>query len=183
MSRRGQWAVVGAVVLVLVAGAFAATQVLGGRLTRVTVGVPAPDFTATTLDDPPEPRTLADYRGRVVLLNVWATWCGPCRVEMPSIQRLYADLAPRGLKVVAVSVDQPGAEALIRGFVREYGLTFDVLHDPTEAIARRFQVSGYPQTFVIGKDGVIRKMELGARQWDSGPNRALITHLLAERGD
>ena len=183
MSRRAHWAAVGAVVLVLVLGAFAATRILGARLARVTVGTPAPDFAATTLGRPPEPRSLRDYRGDVVLLNIWATWCGPCRVEMPSIERLYADLAPRGLKVVAVSVDQPGAEDLIRGFVREYGLTFDVLHDPTEAIGRRYQVTGYPQTFVIGRDGVIRKMELGARQWDSGPNRALITHLLAERGD
>jgi peroxiredoxin len=181
VTTRAQWTLVAAIVLVLGAGLFAATRFSGSELRQVTVGATAPDFAAATLDRPPARRTLASYRGDVVLLNIWATWCGPCRIEMPSIQRLYADLAPRGLKVVAVSVDQPGAEALIKGFVREYGLTFDVLHDPSEEIGKRYQVNGYPQTYVIGKDGVIRKKELGARQWDTAPVRALLTQLLAER--
>ena len=183
MTARGQWMVVGVVVLLLGAGAFAATRFLGDELFPVTVGARAPVFVANTLDRPPDRRSLRDYRGQVVLLNIWATWCGPCRVEMPSIERLYREFAPRGLKVVAVSVDEPGTEDQIRGFIREYGLTFDVLHDPSEEIGKRYQVNGYPQTYVIGKDGVIRKMELGAKQWDSGPNRALIAHLLDERGD
>jgi thiol-disulfide isomerase/thioredoxin len=131
VTARQQWAAVLAVVAVLAAGLFAATHFLGDELFPVAVGSAAPPFSAQTLDAAPVTRTLDDYKGQVVLLNVWATWCAPCREEMPSIQALHEAYGKRGLRVVAVSVDAPGEEQKVRDFARQYGLTFDVLHNPS----------------------------------------------------
>ncbi|MFI5239509.1 MAG: TlpA family protein disulfide reductase, partial [Gemmatimonadales bacterium] len=108
------------------------------------------------------------------------TWCQPCRVEIPSIERLYKTYGSRGLNVVAVSVDDPGTESAIRAFVHDMGMTFQVLHDPSGQIEHAYQVTGYPETVIIGKDGVIRKKVAGAVDWDSEGNRRLIEQLLAE---
>ena len=181
MTTRQQWGIVGAIVLLLGGGLATATHLLGDELFPVSVGARAPDFSARTLDARPATKTLADYRGEVVLLNVWATWCGPCRIEMPALQALHESFGPRGLHVVAVSVDDAGMEDAIRAFVREYRLTFEVLHDAPSAISRRYQTTGVPETFVIGRDGVIRRKVIGAVDWNSVGTRALVAQLLAER--
>ena len=178
MTARQQWTVVAAVLAFLAAGLFAATRILGDELFPVTVGADAPDFAARTLDDSARVKTIADYRGEVVLLNIWATWCGPCRVEMPSMQALHRSLGPHGLKVVAVSVDDAGSEETIRTFGREYGLTFELLHDASGDIRKRYQTTGVPETFVIGRDGTIRKKVIGATNWNSAANRAVLASLL-----
>lgn len=184
MTARQQWAVVAAVVAMLVVGAVAATHFLGDELTSLTIGSDAPGFTAATLPDASGrngvTKSLSDYRGDVVLLNIWATWCEPCRVEMPSMEALHRELAPNGLKVVAVSIDQPGAEAKIKDFIREYGLTFEVLHDSTSAIKTIYRSTGVPESFVIARDGTIRKWFIGAEDWNSVGNRRLLSGLLAE---
>ncbi len=184
MTVRQQWLAVLAVVALLGAGLYGAVHFLGDELFPVKVGAQAPEFRARTLApdaaaSAPE-KTLADYRGQVVLINIWATWCGPCRVEMPSIEALYRELGPRGLRVVAVSIDDPGSERKIRDFAREYGLTFELLHDPAGAIQKAYQTTGVPETFLIGKDGVIRKKEIGAANWNSASRRAVVASLLAE---
>ena len=92
-----------------------------------------------------------------MLLNVWATWCEPCRVEMPSIEKLHREFGPQGLAVVAVSVDDAGSRAAIRDFVKELGLTFEILHDPKQETTRNYQITGYPETFIIARDGTIRR--------------------------
>jgi peroxiredoxin len=181
MSRRGQWTLVAAIVALLAGGLTALTAFVGDGFEPLRVGSDAPQFTAQTLDATPARRTLDDYRGKVVVLNVWATWCGPCRVEMPSIEALHREFGSQGLEVVAVSIDEANAEEAIREFVKEYGLTFDVLYDPTHRIERSYQTSGVPETFVIGRDGVIRKRVIGATRWDAEPVRALVRELLAER--
>jgi peroxiredoxin len=178
VTTRQQWAVVLGIVAVLAGALVAATRLLGDELFPVGVGSPAPAFSARTLTAPAVTRTLDDYRGQVVLLNVWATWCGPCRVEMPSIERLHRAYAPQGLRVVAVSIDDPGMEERVRAFAGELGLTFEILHDPGRAIDRAYQVTGYPETFVIGSDGVIRKKVIGPDEWDSPANRRLVASLL-----
>src|SRR5207253_6943853 len=124
------------VVATLAIALFAATRFLGDEIFQVTVGTKAPPFTASTLDARPTPRSLAAYKGRVVLVNVWATWCPPCRQEMPSMQALYRDFAPRGFKIVAVSVDYAHTEQKVRDFVKEFGLTFDILYDSTGTIQK-----------------------------------------------
>jgi cytochrome c biogenesis protein CcmG/thiol:disulfide interchange protein DsbE len=182
MTLRQQWLVVLGVVALLGGGLVAATRYMGDELFPVSVGTPAPDFRAATLDTAAAPRTktLADYRGRVVLLNVWATWCAPCRVEMPSIEALHRAYGPEGLAVVAVSIDDPGQEKTVRDFARELGLTFEILHDPAGEIRKSYQTTGVPETFVIGPDGVIRKKIIGAADWNSEGNRALVARLLAD---
>jgi peroxiredoxin len=85
-----------------------------------------------------------------------------------------------------VSVDDPGSEPQVRSFVKEYGLTFEVLHDPggqEGRVSRDYQTTGYPETVIVGRDGVIRRKLLGAHDWNSPENRALIDRLLAEKAD
>ena len=161
-------------------------MLVGNEISPAGVGAKAPDFEAVTIGEPPREKTLAAYRGNVVLLNIWATWCGPCRVEMPSIEQLHRAYAPKGLKVVAISVDEPGMAPQIRSFVQEYGLTFEVLHDPKGpqgTVSRNYQTMGYPETIIIGRDGTIRRKLLGAHDWNSASNRALVEQLLAEEAD
>jgi peroxiredoxin len=166
------------VVLILGGGLLAGTHYLGDELFPVTAGSRAPDFQAKTVDGVPVTKTLADYKGQVVLLNIWATYCIPCRTEMPSIQALHDRYGPRGLKVVAVSVDSPGFEDEIKKFRDQYGLTFEILYDESGAIKTGYQTTGVPETFVIGRDGVIRKKVIAADNWDSPANRALFAQML-----
>jgi len=176
MTRRQQWLVVGGIVAAASGAAVLGAARLGAP-DPVGVGFRAPDFQAKRLDDTTRVMHLADYHGSVVLLNVWATWCVPCREEMPSIERLYRELGPKGLRVVAVSVDDGGAEADIREFVREFGLTFEILHDPIGRILRTYQMIGVPETFLIDRSGVIRKKAF-ATNWYSDEHRALVASLL-----
>lgn len=178
MTTRQQWGIVAAVVVLLAGGLWAAVRLLGDELFPVTVGSEAPDFQARTLDGTDSVKTITDYRGEVVLLNVWATWCIPCRTEMPSIQALHESFAGQGLKVVAVSVDQPGFEQDIRDFAQEYGLTFEILHDASGGIQQAYQTTGIPETYVIDRDGVIRRKHIGPADWNSASNRALVAQLL-----
>ena len=180
MTARQQWLTVLGVVCVLAVALVAATHYLGDELFPVAVGSPAPPIVAATLDQPKRELTRTDYEGKVVLLNIWATWCEPCRVEMPSIEKLYRDFGPQGLVVLGVSVDDPGAENKIREFVKEYGLTFPILHDPKQVTKTNYQVTGFPETFIIGREGTIRKKVIGAADWSSAGNRALIRELLAQ---
>ena len=177
MRARTQWAIVGAIVAVLGGGLWGIVHVYGDELFPITVGSDAPPFAAKDVHDG-KVRTLADYKGKVVLLNIWATWCGPCQVEMPSIEKLYKAYGPMGLKVVAVSVDDFVGTDSVRHFADDFGLTFDVLHDPKYEIEKAYQTTGYPETFIIGPDGVIRRKWIGAADWNSGYNRALVAELL-----
>ncbi len=183
MSPRKLLAVV-ALLLAGLVGVYAGLRTfLSNEINPAGVGADAPDFTAFTLDEPPKEVTLATYRGDVVLLNVWATWCGPCRVEMPSIEKLHRAYGPRGLKVLAVSVDDAGMAPQIRSFAKEYALTFEILHDSGGQqgnVSRNYQISGYPETVIIGRDGIIRRRLLGAHDWNSAENRALVERLLAD---
>jgi cytochrome c biogenesis protein CcmG, thiol:disulfide interchange protein DsbE len=178
MTARQQWTAVLVVVLLLGAALFAATHFLGDELFPVAVGMEAPPIVGNTLDSTPRPKTLADYKGKIVLLNVWATWCEPCRAEMPSMEKLYKEFGPKGLEIVAVSVDDPGTDARIRLYAKELGLSFPILHDAAKETARNYQVTGYPESFIIGREGTIRRKVFAAADWSSEANRALIRELL-----
>lgn len=190
MSNRTQWTIIAAVVVALAAGLFIASNQLGAELFPLRIGSRAPDFNAVTLEPinvegasreaPGITKGIRDYRGDVVLLNVWATWCGPCRIEMPSMQRLTDQLGPKGLRVVAVSIDDPGMEDRIRAFAEEFSLTFEILYDPAGKIKQQYQTTGVPETFIIGKDGRIRRRIIGADDWSSQSNIAFIDRLLDE---
>jgi thiol-disulfide isomerase/thioredoxin len=173
---------VGLVLAILGAG----RELLKNELSPLGVGVEAPNFKVSTIDEKPRQKTLDDYRGNVLMINIWATWCAPCRVEMPSIEKLHRAYADKGLKVVAVSVDDPGTDEQIRSFVKQYGLTFEILHDTAGQVgkvSRDYQTTGYPETVIVGRDGIIRKKLLGAHDWNSEENRALIERLLAEKAE
>ena len=193
MSTRNQWFIVAGVVAVLAGGFWLAVTQLGDELFPIKIGGKAPDFSAVTLPTggldaaaaasaPAAAVTkgIDDYEGDVVLLNIWATWCGPCRVEMPSMERLQKQLGPKGLRIVAVSVDDPGMEARIRAFNEELGLTFEILYDAPGAIRQVYQTTGVPETFIIGRDGRIRRRIIGADDWSSEKNVAFLERLLAE---
>jgi len=182
VTNAKQWVIVGGIVAAIVVALGIASYALGDTLHAIEAGTVAPSFKAVTVaaGEPSKAKTLADYKGQVVVLNVWATWCNPCRAEMPSMQRLQESLGPKGLKIVAVSVDNAGMEQPIRDFAKELGLTFEILYDASGDIQTTYQTTGVPETFVIGRDGVIRKRVLAATDWAAEPQQALIRQLLAE---
>lgn len=180
-SRR-QWMVVGGVLLLL-----AALVGLGwanrGRFLPVEVGSRAPGFAATDLRGRPVSLDGAIDGESVVLLNIWATWCGPCRAEMPSMQRLHDRLADEGLRIVAVSVDDPrlpsGADAEgVAAFARDLGLTFPIWLDPTGEVQRLYWTTGVPESFLIDRDGRIVRKVIGATEWDDPATVELVRRLL-----
>jgi cytochrome c biogenesis protein CcmG/thiol:disulfide interchange protein DsbE len=177
MTVRQQWIIVGIVVVLLGAGLFAGVRLFADDLFPVAVGSVAPAFKAKDVHSGAT-RTLADYRGNVVLLNIWATWCEPCKIEMPSMEELYRAYGPKGVHIVAVSIDDNAPEDSIRAYAKGLGLTFEILHDPTHDIERAYQTTGYPESFVIDRTGIIRRKWISAADWNSAANRALFDELL-----
>lgn len=131
---------------------------------------------------------LAEYRGRPVIVNIWATWCAPCVREMPSLQRVYDRYRDEGLEILAVAVDDlPGErqedgriEGLVSQFVDQYGLTFPVVVDPTGGTERRFGTEYLPTTVLIDRNGRIQATEVGGREWDEPPYLNMIETLMEE---
>ena len=107
---------------------------------------------------------LSDYRGKVVFLNLWATWCPPCREEMPSMESLYRRLKSRDFEMLAVSIDREG-EKVVRPFAAKYGLTFPVLLDPESKTHRLYGLTGVPETFIVDKNGMVIKRIIGPQNW------------------
>jgi thiol-disulfide isomerase/thioredoxin len=118
----------------------------------------APRYDVTTLDG--VRHTSESLRGRVVLVNVWATWCGPCRAEMPLLQRMYARHRDAGLVVLGLSVDRASQEA-VRAFVQQRGVTYPVAVVGTDGVGPFGGVRGYPTSFLIDRDGIVRHQVLG----------------------
>ena len=125
------------------------------------VGMPAPDFTLPDLEG--KLQGLAAFRGRVVVLNFWATWCPPCIDEMPSLERLHQALADRGVAVIAVSVDERFSD--VPAFVQKFDLTFSVLYDEGKKVSRKYQTFKYPETYILDRDGRLKSKVVGPRDW------------------
>ena len=136
-------------------GGDAATRGIGAP----EVGRPAPAYHAVSMDG--DSVSLSAQLGRVVLLNVWATWCRPCREELPVLQGLHEAHAGDGLVLIGVSVDAAGDERKIREFLREFGITYDIWRDPGERVASTFFTIGVPATYLIGRDGTLLWKHLG----------------------
>jgi peroxiredoxin len=134
---------------------------LSGR-PRLEKGVSAPNFTLPGLDG--KMVSLADYKGKVVFLNIWATWCPPCVEEMPSMEKLHQELKDKGLEILAVSIDVSGAKAVIP-FMKKHKLSFSALTDTKGAIKSLYQTTGIPESFIIDKDGIIAEKVIGPRDW------------------
>jgi cytochrome c biogenesis protein CcmG, thiol:disulfide interchange protein DsbE len=175
-----QWIFVALVLAGAAAGATIMTRV-GSEVAPVQVGATAPEFHAIDLATGDSVSLHERYRGKVTLVNIWATWCVPCRVEMPAMERLYDSVAPRGFAIAAVSVDE-GSPDEVRAFGQELGLSFDLLQDRSTKVQRIYQTTGVPESFLLDRRGVIVKRIIGAHDWSSPANRALVERLLDEPG-
>ena len=142
-----------------------------GESPVASVGKPAPDF--DTIDMEGKIWSLSKLKGQVVFVNFWATWCAPCREEMPSMERLYAKLPKDKFKMIALfNNDSP---ALVKDFVAKLGLTMPILDDQKNLIGIKYGLTGLPETFIIDKQGVIREKFIGPAEWDSPENVQMLT--------
>ncbi len=170
----------GAAVCLMVAlvgiGSAAAPDILPvAVLNGVKLGESAPNFQLTDLND--RRMTLSDLHGKVVLLNFWATWCGPCRVEMPAMEQLYRSFLRKDFEILAVSIDAQGV-AVTRPFAQEYHLTFPILHDADYRVGLMYGARSLPMTFLVDRQGVVRHQIFGARDWGASEAQQLVQMLM-----
>lgn len=131
----------------------------GGPPPSPREGFSAPDFTLDLLSG--SQISLSDLRGQVVMVNLWASWCPPCREEMPAIENVYQEYKQQGLEVLAVNTTYQDREAEVAAFVKQYGLTFPILLDKTGAVSNRYLLRGLPSTYFVDRKGVIRSVVVG----------------------
>ena len=141
----------------------------------VAVGQPAPDFTLTDLQG--RSYTLSQLRGKVVIVNFWASWCPPCRAEMPSMEQLHRQLSGQGLVMLAINIEKDGRR-IVPQFLAANPHSFPVLLDDQEVVQRRYGVNRFPESFVIRKDGVIDDKIIGAIDWAEPRTVAYFRDLL-----
>jgi peroxiredoxin len=163
---------IAAAALVAVA-VFAARWATGPPPDPILPGQAAPGFSLPDLDGAPV--SLADQRGKVVLLNFWATWCKPCEDEMPAMQRLYEGLAGTDFEMLAVSVDEE--DSVVRAFQERLGITFPILHDPAKRVSEAYQTYRYPESYLIDREGRVLARYIGPRDWDAAVYRDRIWRL------
>jgi len=151
---------------------------LGHTLTAISKSVPAPDFTLEDMDG--KKFSLKDYRGKVVLLNFWATWCPPCRREMPSMERLYEKF--KGKNFVVLALNQMEDVDQVFTYTGELQVTpaFPILFDKDSNVSRAYSVLGLPTTYLIDKEGNIRFRAIGGRDFDHPEVQKLILRLMQE---
>jgi peroxiredoxin len=173
MSSRWSTGLLGAGV---VAAAILAWLFAGAAPAPIDRGSPAPAFELPRVGGG-NPVSLASLRGKVVLLNFWATWCKPCEEEMPGMERLYQKYKDKGLVVLAVSEDADGAGA-VAPFVKKHGLTFPIGLDPKMSVAASYGVWALPSTFIIDRNGNRAHFANGPREWDGRAARDLFESML-----
>ncbi len=139
----------------------------------------APDFSLETLDG--SPLNLDDFKGRLVVLNFWATWCAPCREEMPSLERLWRRYRGRGLVVIGIALDRGNTKGVGK-MARSMGLTFPIALDRRGRVRDLYEVVALPYTYIVGRDGKFLGRAVGARKWDGAEALRLIESLLEPLG-
>lgn len=180
LRRYVSWLAGGALALVLGGVAGAEMTALAPLLEPLDLrgyaaGTRPPAVSGGTLDGR---LSVNDLRGRVILLNFWASWCAECRREMPVLERLHRELAPRGLAVIGINAREE--RDAVRRYASALGLTFPLVLDPEGKINRAYGVVALPTTFIVGRDGRAVAFAVGPREWAGPPARALIQALLAE---
>ncbi len=143
--------------------------------TGVEVGLLAPDFQVRNLRG--GTATLSAHRGKVVLINFWATWCGPCKAEMPSMEALYREYREEGLEILAISIDTSGAPP-VRAYIEAFGFSFPVLLDSEYRVNDLYQVRVVPTSLMIDRSGVVARRLLGATDWNRPDERKRIEQML-----
>jgi peroxiredoxin len=181
LGRQGRWLAATLLVVAACSTALAELPAVAGLLKRLDLvdyrpGTHPPDFIGHTADA--RQLSLRDLRGKVVLINFWASWCQECRPEMPVLQGLHRELAARGLVIVGINARED-ARAVAR-YAEELGVTFPLVLDPAGKINGLYGVIGLPTTFVVARDGRAVAFAVGPRGWGSPPARALLDLLLAE---
>lgn len=172
----------GSRILILVAGAaifglvFGIVWMQSSKYDPIVVGKVAPDFALSDLND--KPYRLSDFRGKVVFLNFWATWCKPCKEEMPSMEVLYKNFEKDGLVILAVSIDRVTTTKDIPPFVKGMNLTFPVLIDSWGKTDKPYKRMGVPETFIIDQEGIVREIIIGPRDWTRLDSLQVLTSLL-----
>lgn len=136
---------------------------------------PAPDVVVNSLQG--APLKLSDLKGKVVLLNFWATWCPPCRAEIPSMVKLNTAMSGKPYQMVAVSIDEGGRPA-VESFLKTNSLSLPAYTDPDNAAARTYGITGVPETFIIDRQGIIVKKVIGPLEWDSPDVAAFLEKLM-----
>ncbi len=136
---------------------------------------PAPEVIVNSLSG--TPLKLSDLKGKVVLLNFWATWCPPCRSEIPSMMKLNTAMAGKPFQMVAISIDEGGRPA-IESFFQASGFSLPAYIDPDNRAAKTYGITGVPETFIIDRQGVIVKKVIGPMEWDSPEVGAFLEKLM-----
>lgn len=162
--------------VVILGLAFGVVWMQSSKYEPLTVGKVAPDFKLPDLED--KQVRLSDFRGKVVFLNFWATWCKPCKEEMPSMEVLYKNFERDGLVVLAVSIDRVTTKKDIPPFVKSLNLTFPILVDSWGQTDKRYKLMGVPETYIIDQQGILREKIIGPRDWTILDNLHTITALL-----
>ncbi len=137
---------------------------------QAAIGKPAPDFTLSDLNG--KTWKLSDLKGKVVFVNFWATWCPPCRQEMPSMQALYKEMASERFEMLAILQNDDPARA--EKLARQLGITFPILVDPESKAAKAYGLTGVPETFIVDASGILREKFIGAYPWDSPQAKSMI---------
>lgn len=166
-----RWSLPFGILLIALGGAFYYQQLqASGRASFA-----APNFTLRDLSG--HSYRLSDFRGKIVFLNLWATWCPPCRMEIPSMERLHQRMEGRDFVMLAVSEDE-GGRATVAPFVKKMGITFPVLLDQEGVVPPRYGVTGFPETFIIDREGRVIQHTIGPEDWDSAASISYFDHLV-----
>ena len=165
--------------LAILVFAFGVVWLQSSKYEPLVVGMTAPDFSLPDLQG--KTQRLTDYRGKVVFLNFWATWCKPCKEEMPSMQVLWDNLKNRDFMMLAVSMDRVTTTKDIPSFVETLKLSFPILTDSWGQTDKRYKLMGVPETYIIDQSGVLREKVIGPRDWTRRESIETIVQLLQKQ--
>ncbi len=151
-------------------------QASGNNTVQSTANSSVPSFMLMNLKG--KEKKLDDYKGKLILVNFWASWCGPCNEEAPSMEKMYKALHSKGLVVVGISIDHHVSE--VEGFVKKYSITFPVLLDTDESVASSYGITGVPETFILNRNYKLIKHIIGPIDWTSPDTTNYLSELLKE---
>ncbi|SCW27642.1 Peroxiredoxin [Paenibacillus tianmuensis] len=175
MGKHRRWVQISIFAVIIVIGALTLASNLFGSDKKPTQGSEAPDFKLLSLDG--ATRKLSDYRGKVVVVNFWGTFCEPCRNEMPALERQRAKWKDKNVEILGLNLDEP--RVAVENFVSQYKVTFPILLDKNEETRKRYGVSQYPTTYFIGPEGKVDVIRIG--EMDEAYIEKTITSLLPQK--